>query len=74
MGEQASEVNVTAVFGCTVRVVVCMAPSSAAVTTTDRLVETEPAVAVKDALAAPLGTVTEVGTVSAVLLSETAMV
>ena len=69
-----SEVTVTAVFGCTVRVVVWMPPFNAAVTITDRLVETVPAVAVKEALAAPLGTVIEVGTVSAVLLSETAMV
>jgi len=74
VGEQTREVNVTAVFGCTVRVVVWMPPFNAAVTTTDRLVETEPAVAVKDALVAPLGTVIEVGTVSAVLLSEMAMV
>ena len=71
VGEQVREVNVTVVGGVSVRVVVVDAPFSEAVTMADWLVETVPALAVKVEVEAPAATVTDVGTVSSVLLAET---
>jgi hypothetical protein len=63
---------VTVICGVTVTGEVAEAPFSDAVTVTDWLDATVPAVAVKLAVVEPAATVTEVGTVSAVLLFETA--
>ena len=61
--------EITVIGGSTVTEAVCELVPKVAVTTTDWVVATVPAVAVKVALVAPAATVTDAGSVSAELLS-----